>query len=262
MPASLKISLVGTGRAATQVGRRLLQRGCRVVQVFGRDAQKTASLAAELIAQPVFEFEKLEPSADLFILAVSDAAIAEVAENLRATCPAAAAIHLSGATDRAAIAQFFGERTAVVWPVHSFSINEKPDWREIPLILETGDDPEAARLFERLAKKLSPKITRASGADRGKLHLAATVANNFSNHLMALVEAFLEKDGLPFDPIRHIFLETAQKIQTASPLNLQTGPASRGDLKTLERHLDILKMEPGLAEVYRVLTDSILKARG
>lgn len=261
MRKPLKITLIGTGRVAWQLGRRLREKGIEIAQVFGRDAEKAAKFAAEFSAEPVSDFEKINIEADLFILAVSDSAIAEIAEKLAKIQPKAAVLHLSGATGRAAIAQFFGEKTAVLWPMHSFSFLEKPVWTKVPMVLETGSDPEAAIFFEKLAKKIGPKIIRATGDDRARMHLAATFANNFTNHLMALAEDFLKKNGVDFPPLRTLFLETALKIQTMSPRDAQTGPANRKDEKTMARHLQFLKNEPELAEIYRLISASIISSK-
>ncbi len=261
MPKPLKITLIGNGRVAWQLGRRLRESGCEITQVLARDPKMAAALAQELAAQPITDFEQIQPGTDLFILAVSDGAISEIAEKLAKHQPGATVLHLSGATDRAAIGQFFGEKTAVLWPMHSFSFTEKPNWKKVPMVLETASDAQTVLFFEKFAKKIGPKIIRTSGSDRAKMHLAATFANNFTNHLMTLAENFLEKNGVDFPPLRMLFLETALKVQTQNPRDVQTGPANRNDVKTMEKHLGLLGNETGLTEIYQILSRSIQKSQ-
>ncbi|MBK7956867.1 MAG: DUF2520 domain-containing protein [Bacteroidetes bacterium] len=41
---------------------------------------------------------------------------------------------------------------------------------------------------------------------------------------------------------------------------MQTGPAKRNDIKTIESHLKVLENEKNLHEIYDVMTKSILKS--
>jgi predicted short-subunit dehydrogenase-like oxidoreductase (DUF2520 family) len=44
--------------------------------------------------------------------------------------------------------------------------------------------------------------------------------------------------------------------------SMQTGPAARGDLSTIQAHLQLLKEMPHLAQLYSFLTDSIISEKG
>ena len=50
--------------------------------------------------------------------------------------------------------------------------------------------------------------------------------------------------------------ETAEKIQSLSPSEAQTGPAIRKDYETIEKHIDFLTNE-NQKEIYKILTKSI-----
>ena len=52
--------------------------------------------------------------------------------------------------------------------------------------------------------------------------------------------------------------ETAAKVQQVLPSEVQTGPAIRKDEKILQKHLDFLKEQPPLQEIYRLLSQSIV----
>jgi predicted short-subunit dehydrogenase-like oxidoreductase (DUF2520 family) len=64
-----------------------------------------------------------------------------------------------------------------------------------------------------------------------------------------------------------LILETAHKIQHHKPKDMQTGPAQRGDLVTIEKHLEYLKnnfpQELGTNthyyELYKIFSESIIK---
>ena len=54
-------------------------------------------------------------------------------------------------------------------------------------------------------------------------------------------EEICQKEGIPFDILQPLILETAQKIKNSSPSLAQTGPAQRGDFETIAKHLMLLE---------------------
>ena len=64
------------------------------------------------------------------------------------------------------------------------------------------------------------------------------------------------KNTIPFEILQPLIKETAEKIQSLSPSEAQTGPAVRNDQKTIEKHIDFLANE-NQKEIYKILTKSI-----
>jgi len=56
-----------------------------------------------------------------------------------------------------------------------------------------------------------------------------------------------------------LILETADKIKEHSPADVQTGPAVRNDDQTMQKHLQMLNNNPKLQEIYRLLSQDIIK---
>jgi hypothetical protein len=59
-----------------------------------------------------------------------------------------------------------------------------------------------------------------------------------------------------FEPL---IKETILKAIIDGPENSQTGPAIRNDINTISNHLDLLSFSPEIQNVYRVITQSIIK---
>ena len=112
-------------------------------------------------------------------------------------------------------------------------------------------------MLKDLALSLSPKVYEATSAQRSYLHIAAVFACNFANHMYALSERLLEKNGLPFDAMLPLIDETARKVHELSPGKAQTGPAVRGDENVMNKHLDMLAEDEELQELYRRISKSI-----
>ena len=94
--------------------------------------------------------------------------------------------------------------------------------------------------------------------ERQKLHLAAVIANNFSNHLYTLSAQYLAKNNIDFDLLKPLITETVHKISNSNPKANQTGPAKRNDIETIEKHFSLMENED-LKEIYKILTKSIYK---
>ena len=91
-----------------------------------------------------------------------------------------------------------------------------------------------------------------------KIHLAAVIASNFTNHLLYESQQILEKEKIDFSWIRPLMEETIRKaFETGKPASVQTGPAKRKDQKVLDTHLQLLQSKPDMQEIYRLISSSI-----
>jgi hypothetical protein len=90
------------------------------------------------------------------------------------------------------------------------------------------------------------------------LHVAGVVVNNFTNHLYAVAEDFCGKENIDFKLLFPLIQETAQRLNHFSAKDVQTGPALRNDVFTLDKHLRILSAHPKLKYLYLKLTNSIM----
>ena len=93
---------------------------------------------------------------------------------------------------------------------------------------------------------------------RSKIHLAGVIANNFVNQLYQSATELLASEGLPFEVLKPLIEETAQKaIDAEAPKLVQTGPAKRGDITTQQRHLTLLEEQQVLQTIYKELSQLI-----
>jgi predicted short-subunit dehydrogenase-like oxidoreductase (DUF2520 family) len=90
------------------------------------------------------------------------------------------------------------------------------------------------------------------------LHVAAVFASNFTNHMLAISKSILQQNSLDFEWLKPLVTETIQKSLAIGPNNAQTGPASRGDLEILDKHLELLKEDESLAELYKIISQHIV----
>lgn len=253
----VSITLIGTGNTATVLGRCLKSAGHPIIQVFGREAAASSMLAEILQARAMAMDEPIDPHTDIVFLAVSDSAIPTVAGHF--TFPAQSILVHTAASVSKDVLKGKANGFGVFYPLQSLK-KEVQRMPEIPIIIDASDDETLERLHE-LAQTMTQRIFSANDEQRLKLHMAAVMVNNFTNHLYALVEAYCQKEGLDFSVLLPLIMETASRLQEISPGQAQTGPAIRNDMATIEKHLSLLQNHAHLSEMYTLFTESIQQSR-
>jgi predicted short-subunit dehydrogenase-like oxidoreductase (DUF2520 family) len=252
-----KIVCIGAGRLANQLMPALEEADCEVVQVFNRTREDARLLSEKLKASShTSSIQEIEKDADLYFLTVADDAIPFVADQLMGQISnKAIVLHCSGILGLD-ILPF--KREAGFYPLQSFSSNHEVSWRWIPLII-TSPDEEVWLALDEIAGRISSAVYRMTEEQKSNLHVAAVFANNFSNHMLTLAESLCTAHQLPFEILKPLILETFSKAILSGPRESQTGPAVRGDQKTIEKHLTLLAGQPELGAIYTVVTESIRK---
>jgi len=251
----MKITIIGSGQVATVLGRKILSKGHDVVQVFSQTKAHAQTLASEFHCAYTSQWEELDLSADLFIAAISDHALPELAGKLR--LPNKLIVHTAGSVS-IELLKPVSKNYGVVYPLQSVR-KELKEIPPLPLLVD-GNREDSLTLIADFAKSISSEVKQAGDTERLKLHLAAVIVNNFSNHLYAMTEDFCEKEQVEFKLLWPLISETAHRIQKLSPAKAQTGPAVRQDEETIQAHLAMLENYPGLHNLYGTLTRSIERA--
>ena len=148
----------------------------------------------------------------------------------------------------------------VFYPLQTFSKNKSLLFEGIPLLVE-GSSPGVEKSLLELGEKISGNVHLVHSQGRRTLHLAAVFACNFSNYLYSVASDLLKEQGLSFDLLKPLIRETAMKLESQSPAEAQTGPAARGDMNIIARHLEMLSGKPQLEEIYKILSQEIGKTK-
>ena len=146
-------------------------------------------------------------------------------------------------------------RKGVFYPLQTFSKNKEIDFSIIPLCLE-AENTFDFRVLETVAKSISNAVFAINSDQRKALHVAAVFVNNFTNHLYHIGKEICGEHQVPFEILRPLIQETAEKINTLDPVDAQTGPAKRNDNNTIAAHLDYLTNE-NQKNIYKLITQSI-----
>lgn len=247
-----EVDIVGTGNVASHLIRAFNTAGIEVSCVYARDAAKAADAATTVNARST-TIDEVDHDGPLMIVAVSDDAIGQVSSLLPRTRKV---VHTSGSAAMDVLRQ---EQRGVFYPLQTLTRDVTPDWKVIPFCIEASDE-ELSDALVQLAGQLSDSVQKISSEQRRYLHVAAVIANNFTNHLYAEAADYLKSHDLSLDLLRPLISETARKVQSAEPHQVQTGPAKRHDTQTINEHLELLKNDPGLRDLYVAITERILKS--
>ena len=234
----------------------------KLVQIYSRNKEEGKKLA-RLAGVPYTDSPEELAVADLYILAIADGPIAKLSERINVP-PEAVVVHTAGSTGIEAISPLIKNR-GVLYPLQSFSKGREVDFSRIPLFIEYTTT-RAEEVIRNVSEKLSGTVSEASSEIREKIHLAAVFAANFTNHMYVVAEEILNDAGLPFDTVKPLITEVAAKaVALCSPVDAQTGPAVRGDMATVNRHLKLLADDKsgheGLAELHRKIYEKISQSR-
>lgn len=248
----VRINLIGGGNVATHLAQAFTRAGHEVMGVVCRDLTHAKVLADPIGALAINDIASIPP-ADVNIIAVPDNAVADVAQQLFESGVCSVVAHTSGATAIDALEP--NPHRGVFYPCQTFTKADSVDIQQIPFLIEGSDDESCAVLMQ-LARSISQKVTSCDGRQRSFLHVAAVFGSNFTNHLLLNAKDFMERAGLPFDTLRPLMERTVAKAFEMGPLDAQTGPARRGDSKTIEHHEALIDNDLQ-KKIYHLLTQSI-----
>ncbi len=210
------VTVIGSGRAGSAIAARLRERGVDV-----------------------------RAGGELQLLCVPDTAIAEVAAAITAGPWVA---HVSGATPLGALAPHV--RRFSVHPLQTLVRSRGPEQLDGAWAAVTGETPAALERARWLAQTLGLRPFVLADDARALYHAGAVMASNFLVTLHRAAELLLVEAGAPPEALLPLMRRT---IDNGFEL---TGPIARGDLGTVERHLEAIReREPQLEPVYTALAE-------
>lgn len=201
------VTFIGSGNVATHLALALKGAGVVVRQVLSREYDHAALLASRVGARPIDRMELLEQDTSVYILAVNDDALYDLALDLR--LPHALVLHTSGSTPLSVLKPI-SEHHGVVWSPQSFVRDFAMDYSRLPLCIE-GDSEQSVERIGQLFGRFTPHLHRLDFQQRRWAHLAAVMVSNFGNAINALAQELMERQGLDFGMLQPLAQGTAAK---------------------------------------------------
>ena len=251
----MKVTLIGAGNLATQLGKSLKKTGVTISQVYSRTEESARTLGELLEAEWLTDIKSLRNEADVYIFSVKDGALSELITEVCKGRGDKLFLHTAGSMPMSC---FEGKALhyGVFYPMQTFSKSKDVNFERIPVFIE-GNSIETENVIRSLANKLSQRVIRLSSADRKYLHLAAVWACNFTNYCYTVASDILSEHDIPFDVMLPLINETTEKIQHIGSKAAQTGPAVRGDKNVMSQQLELMSDRADLQELYKMLSKGI-----
>jgi predicted short-subunit dehydrogenase-like oxidoreductase (DUF2520 family) len=245
----IKITIIGSGNVAQHlVDAFAKSKAIDIIQVFSRTQKQ---ISPNLDSSKITNDWNTLAEADLYIIAVSDDAILEVSSQL--PFKNRLVVHTSGSAPLTALND--KNRKGVFYPLQTFTKGKPIAFETIPLCLETEFENDY-HILKEVALSISKSVYSIDSHQRKALHVAAVFVNNFTNYLYQLGNDICLENHVPFEILKPLILETAEKLLTLSPKDAQTGPAKRNDISTIEAH-EIFLSNENQSTIYKILTQSI-----
>jgi predicted short-subunit dehydrogenase-like oxidoreductase (DUF2520 family) len=264
--------IIGAGAVGTALGAALHRAGWPVVAVASRDeARRERFRALVPTARAFAEAAPVLDEAELIILAVPDDAIASLVGELR-LYGGQALIHTSGVLGAEVLepARAAGTQVGAFHPLVAFADTERAIAALHGATVAVEGDDQLAALLATMAEALGATAVRLAPGTKAAYHAAAVLA---AGGFVALLDAIAELGaaaGLDEEGALAVYgglIE--QTLGNARALGIRaalTGPMTRGDVGTLERHLDALaRLAPDALPLYRAAAEreiALAESRG
>jgi len=256
----LKLGFIGAGTVGTALAVRLAGNGYPVVAVSSRSQTSAQNLARAVDGCRAFNNNQgVADNAELIFITTPDDAIAPVASQIH-WHPGQSVVHCSGAdsVDILQPARKLGAQVGVFHPLQTFA-SVKQAIENIPgstFALE-AEEPLLDTLKE-MATTLGGHWVVLKASDKVLYHASAVIACNYMVTLVKLATDLWQSFDIPpqqaIQALLPLIRGTLHNIETIGIPNCLTGPIARGDIGTINKHLDALEQTaPHLLSTYREL---------
>ncbi len=252
----MRISIAGSGNVAWHLAQALYINKIEIEYIYSRKVENAQKLASLISAKATNELAEIAKT-DIIIFSVSDDALSQLIGSMK--WQNQLLLHTAGSIDMR-IFEGKAQNYGVFYPLQTLSKSRKPDYSQIPFLLEANTS-ENLKIITELASKISPSVRFINSEQRRQLHLSAIFICNFSNHLWTIAQKLSEEQNLDFAVFHPLMQETVEKAIDLFPEMAQTGPALRNDRKIIEKHLSMLKNHPLWKKIYSFVSESIYKTK-
>jgi len=254
----LNVFIIGSGNIAFHMSEAFRKNNIGISGIYSRNEAEGQLLAKEANVERYERLKSIAKDADVYLICVSDDAIASVVDQLPKSIKKSKIIaHTSGSRSLNETLQSC-KNAGVFYPLQTFTKGKKLAYNSIPFCINGTNKKTIKRLTE-LAQSISNSVHTFDDNQRKHIHLSAVIINNFINHLIFISEDLLEGEFIDPDILQPLLQETMRKQESLGAFEAQTGPARRLDAETLSSHLDLLRRQKDYKAIYMSISKSIQK---
>lgn len=250
----MHVNLIGPGRLGKTLAASLISTGEHTLLGVYHPSIKRAQQAVKILGQgePIDQLSAL-PKADLTLITCPDDKMPALIHELSTTAnikPKSILMHLSGilSSDVLMPIKQQGVHIASLHPLKAFreaSSRDTNAFQGVHCAIE-GDD-EAIKILMPLWQAMGAQVFTLNPEKKATYHAAAVMASNYLVTLAAEASQLFELSDVPSKNAHEICLQLMQTSldnlkQTNTPQQALTGPLLRGDVQTIKKHLNAIKL--------------------
>ncbi len=259
-----RINIIGSGKLGRTLIRLFVdQQGVEIGDVFNRSpAHSQAAIEFWGAGRRCDTIGEMH-DADIWLLATPDDAIAGVVKTLtkgQQNWANTVVFHSSGLHSSCVLEalQERGAKVASVHPVHSFARPEQSLRSYSGTVCTIEGDSGATNILSELFTQIGSTVIPIQASGKALYHAATVMGSNYLVALHQVALDMLEQAGINRSQAQQILqplmTQSLQNTQQFGPTKALTGPIVRGDMETLEAHIEaITTQDPEHLAVYKTL---------
>ncbi|MCI0706879.1 MAG: DUF2520 domain-containing protein [Ignavibacteriae bacterium] len=250
--AALRVSIVGAGNVGSAFASLFRSKGIRVLSVISKHRSSARAAARRAECKRYSDrLSDVHPDTNFLLLAVPDGSIRSIAREIARSAPLdfrrVFVAHTSGAltSEELRPLQELGASTFSFHPIQSFSgtfsrTQQLKAFEKISYGVESS--PRTIRFAKHIARRIGGKILHVPKEGKILYHLACVFASNYSVVLFSVVEQLLNVFGnaASMQHFRRLVETSIENVFRYSSRKALTGPIARGDVATVQAHLQSL----------------------
>ncbi len=264
-----RIGLIGAGRMGTSLGLALVAKGYAIRALSCRKLS-SARQSRRIIGQGSVLVNNAEVarSADVLFLCLPDEEIPKATARLaraRIDWSNKTVFHTSGLLPASVLSSLhnLGASVASFHPIQSFPRKDTPPTRFKDIYVGVEGDKQACRLAMTICRKLGARPFFVTAITKPAYHAACSIASNLLVGLLDAAFEALRKAGVAKNKTSQLLFPLVEgTLQNVKELDIQralTGPVIRGDISSVEKHLQSLRSSPEIFRAYKSLSLLALK---
>lgn len=258
---SLKITVIGAGRVGSAIIDTLIKKNFEISCVVEKDFNKVKHLKKKYKSLFICsDLKKIPKDTNLFIISVQDRYIKEVSDKLSSQFESFSkkfACHTSGCLTSDELTSL-QKKDCEIFSLHpnvSITFNKGTKNNSDTRLKETiftieSDSKKALNFAKRFLKTAGWKSIIIKSELKPLYHAFSVVISNYTVTLMNEIKNTLGEEFI--DSYLQLLNTTIQNIKNYGVENALTGPAVRGDVKTIKLNLSALKkIDENLSAIYK-----------
>ena len=254
------VTIIGKGAVGSALSGFFTENGYQIISEW---TSRSGRIVHDRTKEPVLvernHPESSEEMGDLIFITTPDDEISVVAGKLAGlpiTWGEKSVVHTSGNITSSVLNPLKekGASVASMHPIQTFRKGDGPSRFEQIFVSLQGDQ-NLCQFLEKMAGEMKARSVFLNPKQKSLLHIAAVFSSNYVTALMHKLEMFLNDAGIEegINVLEPLVKQTINNIYEKGAADSLTGPISRGDFESVKKHLDSIKHDPSLRELYKKL---------